>query len=844
MAWTPLASRLASLPRVLAGPILRKVTPNSATVWLALRKPGSVTLTVKDESNTKVMQGSRRAVSIGENLHIVAVTAKLLPVFSELTEGVIYQYDLTFDFDDNLSVNLATATANAQLGYASPLTLPSFALPPKDLNMLRLIQGSCRMPHAQGMDMLPFVDDLINQSASNAFARPHQLLLTGDQIYADDVSDALLLMLTDAGDALLGWTEALPINSIPEYLRDHLPPYWREEPLTDAGFTSEDLRSHLLSLGEYLSMYLFVWSDVLWPPSSDLLTFDEIMDKIQFGLSPGSGSLSEYNVYVVPAQAKARSRKNKIESDTRAIAKLRNTLFNVRRALANIPSYMIFDDHEVTDDWNMTRTFCNDVYGSELGLRVIQNALVGYTLCQHWGNAPEQFEGSGSPQPGFALLQLLDTANPKTAGAFKQKATDYDRVSKDIRKLLAVHDAAAVRARTDNAVFHDSDSLVYNFSVEGPRHQVIFSDTRTWRSFPKNANGTHLLSRNQQTDQYKQQILDAPGTGDRLLFVVLTTNFPPVQPIRAATRHERITNFKEHYPDLYEAWELPSVSFDRLLVTLTSKLPLDVSGQHTGPVILLSGDVHHSFASRIVYRATKRYEDDIQPRGATAVIAQLVASSLKKQTDSTVRFQREGYYAAPVPLITQRMIRHTLTEAYVGWNFGTGPEQKVGTTDDGDARIDITIDKRGTVDVSQAEPLFGPHDARKVDLTQRPHYRYRFDYLLPTTQTVQIAPPSIPPLPSGSSLEQRKDAARKFDKASTTFRIYNNVNPPRVVGVNNVGEIRLEWGSAASQKVNHILRWWDSVASQLKLTTYSVRLDLNSPTDPEFPDIKARVEPP
>ena len=73
--------------------------------------------------------------------------------------------------------------------------------------------------------------------------------------------------------------------------------------------------------------------------------------------------------------------------------------------LANIPSYMIFDDHEVTDDWNMTRDTCKALYGHPLGLRVAQNALVAYSLCQHWGNVPEVFEGTG---PGKALLDLLD----------------------------------------------------------------------------------------------------------------------------------------------------------------------------------------------------------------------------------------------------------------------------------------------------------------------------------------------------------------------------------------------------------------------------------------------------
>ena len=694
--------------------------------------------------------------------------------------------------------------------------------------------------------MLFFVSDLIEQSASNAYARPHQLLLTGDQIYADDVAFILSLLLADAGDVLLGWSEqymsTVGASGTPRAVIA-LHPELREPLLKENGFTSEDLRCHLIGLGEYLSMYLFVWSDVLWPSAPVTLpTFDELRAAFQ-------GKINTIDEEILGGMSGLdKSHRNDIKVETSSLQAFRQTLPKVRRALANIPSYMIFDDHEITDDWNMTRAFCNNVYGSELGRRVVQNGLVAYSLCQHWGNVPEDFlpsqiSGPGSSQPpGAALLALIDTPQPTAANAFQNKAADYDRISKDIRKLLAIHDAAVVRARDDNAVFHDGDSLRYNFSVEGTGHQVIFTDTRTWRSFPANADGTHLLTKNRQTDQFKEQILDALDTRNRLLFVVLTTNAPPVQPIRAATRHSSTSNGLQHFPDIYEAWDLPSVAFDRLLVALTSKLPLDASQQHTGQVIVLSGDVHHSFASRIIYRATKRFEDDVHPQGATAVIAQLVASSLKKQTDNTIAFQHD-YYAAPHPFISQRMIRHTLTEGYVGWNFAGGSRQGIGISSFGSFVMPLLIDK-GTLDVTPTDPLINRPDSSKIDLMVAPHYRYRLDYLLPTTQFVLRPAPTIQPLPPvGSSLEQRKNAARAYDTAIQHYRYYNLKNPPKVVGVNNLGEIKLDWGAPTSRKVNHILRWWDASAFMLKMTTYSVRLDINSPTDAEFHDIKARVEP-
>ncbi len=121
------------------------------------------------------------------------------------------------------------------------------------------------------------------------------------------------------------------------------------------------------------------------------------------------------------------------------------TLPKVRCALANIPSYMIFDDHEVTDDWNMTRNFCRDFYGKALGQRVARNALTAYALCQHWGNVPDQFADTAPAPPGLDLLRRLDTPNPHLPKAFDQKAASLEQHSETITSLLGLHDEAALQ---------------------------------------------------------------------------------------------------------------------------------------------------------------------------------------------------------------------------------------------------------------------------------------------------------------------------------------------------------------------------------------------------------------
>jgi hypothetical protein len=78
MPFESLAKSLGSKPLVLAGPMLRKVTPQRVSVWLALRKPCSVTLKVLDEDGKPALEGNQETVAIGSHLHLVVVTAKRL----------------------------------------------------------------------------------------------------------------------------------------------------------------------------------------------------------------------------------------------------------------------------------------------------------------------------------------------------------------------------------------------------------------------------------------------------------------------------------------------------------------------------------------------------------------------------------------------------------------------------------------------------------------------------------------------------------------------------------------------------------------------------------------------
>src|SRR5262249_55394177 len=414
-----------------------------------------------------------------------------------------------------------------------------------------------------------------------------------------------------------------------------------------------------------------------------------------------------------------------IEEDLKPLTLFRSTLSAVRKVLANIPTSMICDDHEVTDDWNMTLDFCRGVYGNSRVLGIIQNGVTAYALCQHWGNVPEHFDNVTPAPAGLRLLQKLD----------KGTAASYKTNEADIRRIVAVHDWNTQTKHADQGVVHDSDALVYNYTIEATAYQIVVTDSRTWRSYPNGNNEPcHLIPK----DQLKIQIPDSPATGRRALLVVITTNAPEIEGLREATRQPWLAQHgssiaqSDPNPDIFDSWDVPAASFDRLLKRCTDKLPKDSAGKLHGQVILLSGDVHHSFATRLKYRADKRFEDT-QAQPATVVFAQLVASSFRKQTGRTVDIHRDGYKWG----IPGLGVPPPWPEGYVGFTLPKG-------TTIGKIEIPVTAARTAFVPLEMTDVptilLAGKSlvidflpNPKGIQLTERPAYRYRLDYLTATT---------------------------------------------------------------------------------------------------------------
>src|SRR5262249_42643034 len=238
---------------------------------------------------------------------------------------------------------------------------PSFVGLPTLITNLRILHTSCRRPHANKRDALALTE---LQSAN----RPQLLVLSGDQVYADDVATLTAARLRSIDTDLIGIDDSPVFGALP-------PLAGRQAATLAMGLTSSEAKNHAWTLGEFYGLYLLAWSDVLWPP----LPLPTFAAQAPGEVDPG-----------LTQQA--------FDDEVTNLTLFLDVIRDVRKVLANTATLMILDDHEITDDWNLDHSWLRTVYGNTKGRRLVANGLLAYLLFQHWGNVPDAFTVVGSEE--------------------------------------------------------------------------------------------------------------------------------------------------------------------------------------------------------------------------------------------------------------------------------------------------------------------------------------------------------------------------------------------------------------------------------------------------------------
>ena len=628
---------MAELPVILAGPILRRVEPRLVTVWMCFSEPQHSELQIWNEvmktEKTAALYEPPRAPDysvttdtqrIATHFHIAFITLTIEVPKLPLTPNIIYCYNIRFkDANTNTQrdlrsmglfgdiVNPVTSRySNLAIGFKEG-QLPSFSLCPTNLEDLILIHGSCRKMHGVGKDGLAAADFLLKGNILEPNKRPHQLFLTGDQIYADDVPFVVLPHLAKKGAELFGeFDEKITVTNAKTVSATltNFPPLVRSTLAREtAKFTTEEdeCRCHLITFREFVAMYLFAFSINLWPAELANLKEDfkdTIVDTWFAGLismvtgSPADMrnllmSEEEKKVFSLPPSDEERKkwesqRKLDFKKQLKNLVEYKDNLPRIARIFANVPTYMILDDHEIADDWYMTKDWRDKTLSNPLGVNIMRNGLMTYFLFQGWGNDPANF---ATGDMATLMTQIKQVAAPgSTEGPAPAVANSID--------ALLGFDGNVPKVK-----------LHYNVST-GPTTTYVL-DTRTRRFYDSRHTSPRLMSDDALLEQLPNTV---PNVGAEVVFIV-----SPAPVLGLAVMEELIqpimnSIISNMYADT-EAWGLNFAGFESFLARI----------EKYKRVIILSGDVHFGLTS---------YLDYFKGANKTRIV-QLVSSACKNETD-------------------------------------------------------------------------------------------------------------------------------------------------------------------------------------------------------------------
>ncbi len=370
-----LRAKIRAIPvQIRTGPLLRHTAHDRAVIWVELETPGLVRVKVRRAGGAA--SGPAEVLHHGATVRVGGRYFAAVPIF-QLEADTQYQYTLELApfpaegqvpkvgaFSDEVFpyklpppvlANIKAQLASCSLDGSEWISFRTLRRSYDD--HLRFAHASCRKPHGLGVDSLEGLGKTLK--ATDRANWPRFMIHHGDQIYADDLS-------VSQGDAILvqrsAWTKPGPLTG--EHLArgsyggrfgTRIGPYRK----TYAGEPSASVPPRLTI------------DNVLWriPVEVDDLLLQD--PTIQAGTGYERAHAADFAEFAFLYE--------RAWVDPPA----------VRQLMAALPSFMIFDDHEITDDWNFDADWVSLVNESgELDAwpDTITDGLAAYWMYQGWGN--------------------------------------------------------------------------------------------------------------------------------------------------------------------------------------------------------------------------------------------------------------------------------------------------------------------------------------------------------------------------------------------------------------------------------------------------------------------------
>jgi hypothetical protein len=307
----------------------------------------------------------------------------------------------------------------------------------------------------------------------------------------------------------------------------------------------------------------------------------------------------------------------------------------IRWLLSTVPSCMIFDDHDVIDDWNTSAAWLADMRTTRWWQERLLSGLMSYWVHQHLGNlSPDEL----ADDPTYAAVR----ATPDGTAALRALAARADA------------DASAVR---------------WSYRRDFGRVRLVMVDSRAARVLDEDrramlGDGEAAWLRKQlQTDQDSCDHL-LVGTSLPWLLPHLVHDAEAWDAALCAGEHgARWARFGERLrraADL-EHW----AAFPRSFAALAGLL-VETASAAQGPasVCVLSGDVHHGYIARASWPLA----------GQDTRVLQLTCSPVHNRVPLSMRIGFRFGWSALARLLGRLLTRHGRCQAPpVQWRKQGGP---------------------------------------------------------------------------------------------------------------------------------------------------------------------------
>ena len=308
----------------------------------------------------------------------------------------------------------------------------------------------------------------------------------------------------------------------------------------------------------------------------------------------------------------------------------------VRWVLSTVPVSMIFDDHDVRDDWNTSDAWVARMRRKPWWDKRIVGGLMSYWVYQHIGNlSPEdlldddRYVAVREAGDGTEVLQAYARrADRETAGVRWSYLRDFGRVR------LIVIDARCGRVLAPPS-----------------QRRMIDDEEFAWLEEHATADVDHLLLATTLPYLLPPALHHLEAWNE----AVCAGRWGP----RAARIGERIRQGLD-----LEHWASFENSFTRLATLLRTLA--ERSARAPASIVVLSGDVHHAYVSRV--------HDPTSTAEWYSAVYQLVSSPLRHPMPKGMQWIYRVMVSQPFTRLTRRLAQRAgVEEPHITWQVDEGP---------------------------------------------------------------------------------------------------------------------------------------------------------------------------